>query len=68
MPPIFSVAPFATLKVPPATVVPRLAVNEARSSVPAATTTLPALAVVEFNAGRLPASVLISPPLIRKVP
>lgn len=37
VPPIFNVAPFNTVKVPPDTELPRLAVKVLRSNVPAAT-------------------------------
>jgi len=67
VPPIFRVAPLLTVKVPPATVVPRLAVKVERSSVPALTVILPVLAVVEFNAFRLPASVFTPLPLMISV-
>lgn len=68
VPPIFKVAPSAIVSVPPATVIPRFAVNDARSSVPATTVMLPPVAVVEFRAGRFAVKDLVVPPLIRKVP
>lgn len=67
VPPIFKVALFDTVKVPPATVVPLLAVNVERSSVPALTVMLPVVRVVEFNAFKLPPAVFVPAPLIRNV-
>lgn len=67
VPPIRRVAPFAIEMVPPATVVPLLAVKEEISSIPAFTTIIPAALVLEFMALRLPASVFTSAPLMRKV-
>lgn len=66
-PPIFKVAPFETENVPPAIVVPLLAENVERSSVPAVTNILPSDEVVELKAGRLPAKVFVKAPLIFRV-
>ena len=67
VPPTFKKAPFETVNVPPAIVVPLLAVKAARSSVPDDTKMFPTEAVVEFNTGKFPASVFVSAPLIFKV-
>ena len=68
VPPIFNVAPLFTVIVPPATVIPLLAVKDERSSVPLATVMFPAVEALEFKRGRLPANVLTSAPLMRSVP
>lgn len=67
VPPIFKVAPFDTLTVPPATVVPRFAVYAERSNIPAATRIFPVDEDDEFNAGRLAASDFVPAPDIFKV-
>ena len=61
------VAPLATEIVPPATVIPRLAVKVSRSKIPALTIILPVADVVEFKAGKLAASCLVPAPLIFNV-
>lgn len=66
-PPIFNVEEFETLSVPPATVVPLFAVKVERSKVPETTFMLPVADVVEFNAVKLPASVFVNEPLIKRV-
>lgn len=48
-------------------VVPRFAVNPARSNVPAATVMFPTLFVVELSAGKLAANDFVPLPLIRNV-
>ena len=67
VPPIFNVAPLDMVNVPPATVVPLLAVKVDRSSVPALTVMFPAVATVEFSALKLPPAVLVPDPLILSV-
>lgn len=66
-PPIFKVALFETVSVPPDTVVPLFAVKVEISKVPEETVILPVEAVVEFNAVKLPPSVFVSEPLIKRV-
>jgi hypothetical protein len=68
VPPIFNVAPFETLKVPPTTEVPLFAVNEEQSSVPETTAIFPLATEPELSDGKFPARVFVLPPLIRNVP